>query len=134
MLRVRLVVSFSLGLRKQSSSHPFYPFSFSPNHHKYDLSFLLPNSMEELTKHWNCISLSEREGDDICLNNDHCSKGYIIAAKFLTRRALNMDAVARTFKPFWRVETEFTVNNEGEHRTLFIFDNESDVDCILSSE
>ena len=90
--------------------------------------------MDDLTKHWNCLSLSEREGGDICINNDRCSKEYIIAARFLTQRALNMDAVARNFKPLWWAENRFRVSNEGEHRVLFVFDNESDVDCILSSE
>lgn len=54
--------------------------------------------------------------------------------RFLTRRALNTDAVARTFKPLWKAENGFTVSNEGEHKVLFIFDNEADVDHILSTE
>ena len=42
--------------------------------------------------------------------------------------------MARTFKPLWRAENGFTVSNKGEHRALFIFDNEADVDRILSNE
>lgn len=90
--------------------------------------------MDDLTKHWNCLSLSEREGYDICFKKDRYSKEHIIAARFLTRRALNMDAVARTFKPLWRANNGFTVSNEGSHRVLFVFDNKEDVDRILSSE
>lgn len=90
--------------------------------------------MEELTKHWNSLSLSEREGDDLCSTKDQCSKEFIIVALFLTKRALNVDAIARTFKPLWRADNGFTVSNEGSHRVLFVFDNKEDVDRILSSE
>jgi len=55
--------------------------------------------MDDLTKHWNCLSLFEREGDDICFKKDLCSKEHIIVGMFLTQRALNIDVVARTFKP-----------------------------------
>ena len=49
--------------------------------------------MEDLTKQWNCLSLSEREGEDLCIKKDHQSKERIIAAFFLTQRALNMEAM-----------------------------------------
>ena len=39
--------------------------------------------MHDLTKHWNCLSLSEREGDDIGIKRDHCSTEHLIAAFFL---------------------------------------------------
>lgn len=90
--------------------------------------------MYDLTKHWNCLSLSEREGNDICFKKDCCSKEYIIAARFLTQRALNMDAVAKTFKLLWRADNGFTVSNEGAHRVLFVFYNKAGVDRILSNE
>lgn len=85
-------------------------------------------------KAWNCLSLSEREGDDLCFKKDRCSKEYIIAAQFLTKRALNMEAVAKTFKPLWRADNGFTVSKEGSHKALFVFDNKEDVDRILSGE
>ena len=66
--------------------------------------------MDDLTKHWNYLSLSEQEGDDISLNKDRCSKEYIIAARFLTRCALNTSVVARTFKQLWRAENSFIVS------------------------
>ena len=90
--------------------------------------------MEDLTRHWNCLSLSEKEGDDVCFKKDRCSKEYIIAAQFFTKRALNMDAMARTFKPLWKVDNGFTVSKEGSHTALFVFDNKEDVDRVLSSE
>lgn len=90
--------------------------------------------MDELTRHWNCLSLSEREGDDLCLTRNRCTTEHLIAALFLTQRALNMEAVARTFKPLWRVDSGFTVSNEGAHKVVFSFENSEDVDRILSGE
>ena len=129
-LRVGLVVSIFLwGIGKQFSFFFFgklsslFPFLFSET---------LP--MDDLTKHWNRLSLSEREGDDICIKRDRCSTEHLIAGFFLTKRALNMDAVARTFKPLWRVDNGFTVSNEGAHKVVFSFDSSEDVDRILSGE
>ena len=90
--------------------------------------------MDDLTKHRNCLSLSEREGDDICIKRDRCSTEHRIAAFFLTRRALNMDAVVRTFKPLWHVDNRFTVSNEGAYKVLFGFHSSEDVDRILFGE
>ena len=63
--------------------------------------------MDDLTKQWNCLSLSEREGDDLCIKKDRQSQEHIIAALFFTRRVLSTEAVARTFKPLWRAERGF---------------------------
>ena len=38
------------------------------------------------------------------------------------------------FEPLWKAENGFTVSNKGDHKVLFIFDNEADVDHILSTE
>ena len=55
--------------------------------------------MEDLSKQWTKLSLLDREGDKITLGKNRESNEYITAAKFLTRRALNVDAISRTFKP-----------------------------------
>ena len=91
--------------------------------------------MEDLARQWNCLSLLEKEGGgDVCFKKDRCSKECIKAAQFFTKRALSMEAVARTFKPLWRADKGFTVSNEGSHKVLFIFEDKEDVDRILSSE
>ena len=98
--------------------HCYLPFFPQQNNSVIPLSHFSPIIMDDLTKHWNCLSLSKREGDDICFKKDCCSKEHIIAARFLTRRALNMDTVARTFKPLWRTNNGFTISSEGFHRVL----------------
>ena len=57
----------------------------------------------------------------------------IIAAKFLTKRALNLEAIAATFTPIWRSKHGFKIKNLGNHIMLFSFDNETEVDTILAN-
>ena len=53
--------------------------------------------METLVKKWGNMSLDDREGGEVKLNVTERSKNITIAAKFLTKRALNTEAVIRTF-------------------------------------
>ena len=57
----------------------------------------------------------------------------IIAAKFLTKRALNPKAVAATFTPIWRSKRGFKIKNLGNLIMLFSFDNETEVNTILAN-
>ena len=90
--------------------------------------------MDDLTKHWSSLSLSEREGASLKLKKEQATDVFTIAAKFFTKHALNIDAIARTFSPLWRSKKGFSIKNNGDHIILFSFDNEADVDRILSSE
>ena len=90
--------------------------------------------MDDLTKHWSSLSLSEREGAGLKLKKEQATDVFTIAAKFFTKRALNIDAIARTFSPLWRSKNGFSIKNNGDHIILFSFDNEADVDRILSLE
>ena len=91
-------------------------------------------SMEEITRSWNNLSLDEREGSRIMLKNTLRLSEFILAAKFLTRRALSMDAVARTFRQLWRLTAGFKIRNMNDHVVLFVFNNQGDIDRILRSE
>jgi len=58
--------------------------------------------MDDLTKHWKGLSLAEKKVPIFNLEKDMVEEEFIIATKFLTRRALNTDAIATTFKGLWR--------------------------------
>ena len=90
--------------------------------------------MYELTTHYNGLSISDRERPTFDLEEDMAMLEFIIAGKFYTRRALNMEAIASTFKPLWRSKNDFKVKNMGNHTVLFTFDNKLEVDSILSNK
>ena len=90
--------------------------------------------MEDLTNHCKGLSISDTEGPTFDLEEELATPEYIIAGKFYTRRALNMEAIASTFMPLWRSRNGFKVKNMGNHIVLFTFDNKHEVDSILSNE
>uniref|UniRef100_A0A7N2N1I1 DUF4283 domain-containing protein n=1 Tax=Quercus lobata TaxID=97700 RepID=A0A7N2N1I1_QUELO len=89
--------------------------------------------MDELTKQWSGLTISQREGPKVRLQNEMAASVSIIAAKFLTKRALNPEAVAATFTPIWRSKRGFKIKNLGNHIMLFSFDSETEVDTILAN-
>ena len=90
--------------------------------------------MEQLTTSWRNLSLSEKEQTGCILPEDHRKGEFLIAAKFLTSRFLQMEAIARTFKQLWRMGNGFRVCNQGNNIVLFVFDNLMEVDKILKSQ
>ena len=52
--------------------------------------------METIVKKWGNMSLDDREGGEVQLNVIESLKIVTIAAKFLTKRALNTEAVIPT--------------------------------------
>ena len=55
--------------------------------------------MDNLTKQWSGLTISQREGPKVRLQDEMAALVSIIAAKFLTKRALNPEAIAATFTP-----------------------------------
>jgi len=62
------------------------------------------------------------------------SQAKVLPTLFLTKRALNVDAISNTFNPLWHCRTGFKIQNQGDHKVLFIFDNKPDMERVLSSE
>ena len=90
--------------------------------------------MEELTKSWSCLTLSDVEGSNLQINEEEAVTEFVLAAKVWTKRALNIDAIAKTFTLLWRSKNGFKIKKEGDHVILFTFDNREEIDQILEAE
>ena len=90
--------------------------------------------MEQLTRSWNNLSLSEKERNGFMLPEDHKRGEFLVAAKFFTTCFLQMEGVAQTFRQLWRTTNGFRIRNQGNNIVLFVFDNLSNVDKILKSQ
>lgn len=97
-------------------------------------SFHFRYSMEDLSRKWGKLSLTEKEKAGYVLPKTQRKYEFMIAAKFLTPRALNMDAVGRTFKQVWQCSDGFKIRNMSDHKALFVFDDECDVTQILANQ
>lgn len=121
-------MSTRLLLRESGEIVVFFFSSFLP------VLYLVVLFYEDLNTNWNRLTLSDREGPGCCLDEDCEEQEFIIATKFLTKRALNIEAIAKTFTPLWRSRNGFKVRNMGDHRMLFVFDNKTEVEKVLLSE
>ena len=61
--------------------------------------------------------MTGEEGEKVKLKNSHFSEKseHVLAARFMTIRALNVEAVGRTFKPLWRAQKAFEIREIGDH-------------------
>ena len=58
---------------------------------------------EEISKRWQKLSLTDIEGDKFDLSKEKKRPEFVLARKFFTRRAINIEALAKTFRPLWRM-------------------------------
>uniref|UniRef100_A0A7N2LAB4 DUF4283 domain-containing protein n=1 Tax=Quercus lobata TaxID=97700 RepID=A0A7N2LAB4_QUELO len=92
--------------------------------------------MEDVLEDWKKLTLTEAEGAKVSIKKSKNlnTKEYVLATKFLTKRALNVEAIGRTFKPLWRSRGEFTIREAEDHVLLFVFEQENDAERVLASE
>nr|POE61475.1 hypothetical protein CFP56_37779 [Quercus suber]POF24230.1 hypothetical protein CFP56_12645 [Quercus suber] len=90
--------------------------------------------MDLLEGLWKNLTLDEGEESGVACPKDSLTPRILLAAKFLTRRTVNIESVARTFKPLWRTQQEFRIQDMGENRLFFEFDNEYDLERVLEHE
>ena len=90
--------------------------------------------MEELELRWKKLSLLEVEGKKHDLSKEKKTAEYVLAAKSFTRRSINVEAVARTFRPLWRTKRNFEVSMAGDNVVLITFEWEVDAEKVIQGE
>uniref|UniRef100_A0A7N2L0X4 DUF4283 domain-containing protein n=1 Tax=Quercus lobata TaxID=97700 RepID=A0A7N2L0X4_QUELO len=90
--------------------------------------------MEDLTKTWSKLNLSECEGSNVRLSEKQAEIDWGLAAKFLTQRALNLDAITKAFSPLWRATKGFKLRKEDDHIVLFTFKDKNEMLRVLVGE
>lgn len=71
--------------------------------------------MEDIASRWKKLSLSDTEGKNVDLSKEKKRLEFVLAAKFLTRRSINIEVVARTFRLIWRTRRNFEVSVAGDN-------------------
>ena len=94
----------------------------------------LIEGMDEIIRRCDGLSLSAKEGSRVKLSSEVAALEHVLAAKFLTKRSLNMDAVARTFRPLWRTKESFQLTSVGNNTMLFEFGSDIDAEKVLQGE
>nr|POE58917.1 isoform 2 of probable fatty acyl-coa reductase 4 [Quercus suber] len=82
-------------------------------------------TMAGLEEMWARFSLSEEEERGVDVDGQEVTIPHRLASKFFTKRVLNVDAVAHTFKPLWRPRGELKIRDMGDNILLFEFE-----DCL----
>ena len=90
--------------------------------------------MENLSSLWESFSLTESEGSKFQVDDNDLEGKFLLAARFFTGRVLNIEAIACTFKTLWHTKKGLKARDMGDHRVLFIFSAQSDVDRVLEGE
>ena len=90
--------------------------------------------MEDLENKWQRLSLTESEERKVDLTRNKKNLNFVLAAKFFTRRSINIEAVARTFRLIWRTRGSFEVSDGGNNIALMAFELEVDVEKVLQGE
>ncbi|KAK7854049.1 uncharacterized protein CFP56_033737 [Quercus suber] len=90
--------------------------------------------MESLEGLWKKLSLLDEEETGIACPKKAEPDTFTLAAKFLTKRVVNMESVARTFRPLWRSEKDVQIKDMGDNILFFNFEDECDLDRVLEHE
>nr|XP_023928474.1 uncharacterized protein LOC112039800 [Quercus suber] len=90
--------------------------------------------MDLVLNDWSRFSLTEKEVPQVTLIRSNKKSEFALAAKFLTKRVLNAEAIGRTFKPLWKTQRSFQVQDMGNHIMVFVFETKNDVERVLMNE
>ena len=78
--------------------------------------------------------MSEEEERGVKVSRQKELAVHRLAGKFLTKRVLNVDAVACTFKPSWKPIGELKIRDMGDNILLLEFEDMLDLECVLEYE
>lgn len=90
--------------------------------------------MEDLALRWKQLSLTEAKGIKVDLTKNKKSFEFVVAAKLFTRRSLNIEAVANTFRPLRQTRGNFEVNGGNNNVLLITFEKDGDVEKVFQGE
>ena len=90
--------------------------------------------MDTLEKQWQNLSLLDSEESGISCPKEMLANRFRLEAKFLTKRVVNIESVARTFKPLWRTQKDFKINDMGDNILFLDFEDECDLQRVVEHE
>ena len=85
--------------------------------------------MDDITKKWEKLSLTDVEGNECALIDGDDS--FALVAKFLTKQKINLEVVARTFRSVWKSDGDFEFRDLGNNKALIVFTDEVDMNKVL---
>ena len=77
---------------------------------------------------WARFTLTKDEEGGADVPSQEAVVVHQLAGKFFMKRVLNVDAVARTFKPLWKPVGELKIRDSGDNVLVFEFDDIMDLD------
>jgi hypothetical protein len=89
--------------------------------------------MEEITSLCNKMSLTAKEDLRVDLSGEQGVTGRVLAAMFLTKRIINIEAVMRTLRPLWRAKGGLKGRNMGNSREIFLFVNTVEMEWVIAN-
>ena len=90
--------------------------------------------MAGLDEMWARFSLLEEEERGAEVSQQRALIVHRLASKFVTKRVLNVNAVAHTFKPLWKPIGELKIRDVGDNIPLFEFEDILDLERVLEFE
>ena len=90
--------------------------------------------MESLEGLWKKFSLLDEEETGVACPKKDAPENFILAAKFMTKLVVNVESVARTFRPLWRLERDVQIKDMGDNILFFNFEDECDLNRVIEHE
>ena len=89
------------------------------------------NPMASLDDMWSHFTLSEGEVQGVDVPSNRETSIHCLVGKFLTKRIVNAEVIARTFKPLWKPVGELKIQDLGGNILVFKFDDALDLERVL---